>query len=216
VLPFQPAPFSNPGITRSSAARNKFSYTTFAVRHEAKVKTKRKFEKPGASVNTIAKNKNRISLGILIVTSWLCMTACSTPQFQKAEVPEDLGLVYFYRPKKSFNADLEYAVRANGFEINTLSNGCYFTYIAKPGRIQFSARNEITNYLTLDVEPGQIYYIKGTTRPGSLIARPHLHLILSEAAENEIALCRPTNEDKAHNADLPPRPDKSKKESAIK
>jgi hypothetical protein len=165
-------------------------------------------------VKTTAKNKSRISLGISILLSWLCMTSCSTPHFQKAEVPEDMGLVYFYRPKKSFSPDLNYVIRVNGFEINTLLNGGYFTFIAKPGRIQFSARNEITSYLTLDVKPGKVYYIKGTTRPGSLIARPHLQLISSEAAENEIVLCRPKNKDKEHNAGLPPRPEKSKKELA--
>jgi hypothetical protein len=167
-------------------------------------------------VKTTAKNKSRISLGISIVLSWLCMTSCSTPHFQKAEVPEDMGLVYFYKPKKSFSPDLNYVIRVNGFEIDTLLNGGYFTYMAKPGRIQFSARNEITSYLTLDVKPGQVYYIKGTSRPGSLIARPHLQLISSEAAENEIVLCRPKNKDKEHIANLPPRPEKSKKELATK
>ena len=164
-------------------------------------------------MKTIAKNKSGISSWILIVLSWLCMTFCSTPHFQKAEVPDDMGLVYFYRPQKSFSPDLNYTIRVNGFEIHTLLNGGYFTYIAKPGRIQFSARNEITSYLTLDVEPGQIYYIKGTTRPGSLIARPHLQLMSSEAAENEIELCQPPI---LHNANPPPRPDKSKKELETK
>ena len=155
-------------------------------------------------------------MGISIVLSWLCLTSCSTPQFQKAEVLENMGLVYFYRPKKSFNPDLEFTIRANGFEINTLSNGGYFTYMAEPGRIQFSARHEVTSYLTLDVEPGQTYYIRGASRPGSLIARPHLELVPSEAAENEVVLCRPINKADENRANLPQDSNKSKKGLATK
>jgi hypothetical protein len=122
-----------------------------------------------------------------------------------------MGLVYFYRPKKSFNSDLDFAVKANGYKIDTLLNGGYFAYIAKPGRIQFSARNEVTSYLTLDIEPGQTYYIKGSTRPGSLIARPHLQLISPEEGENEIDLCRPMKKGKEPDSRLSAGPDKSKK-----
>lgn len=154
--------------------------------------------------------------GISIVLFCLFLTCCSTPQFQKTQVPDDMGLVYFYRPKKSFNRDLDYTIKANGFKINTLLNGAYFTYIAKPGRVQFSARNETTSYLTLDVEPGQTYYIKGSTRPGCLIARPHLQLISPDLGRNEIVLCRPIEEGNEHNAELPIEPDKSEKELAIK
>lgn len=166
------------------------------------------------------KNKKKIPsgirIGVSIVLFCLFLTSCSTPQFQKAQVPGDMGLVYFYRPKKSFNRDLNFTIKANGFKINRLSNGVYFTYIARPGRIQFSTRNEITSYLTIDIEPGQTYYIKGFSRPGCLIARPHLQLISPDLGENEIVLCRPADEDNEHNAELPQKPDKGEKELAIK
>jgi hypothetical protein len=151
-----------------------------------------------------------------IVLFCLCLTSCSTPQFQMAQAPDDMGLVYFYRPRKSFSGDLDYTIKVNGFKINTLLNGVYFTYIAKPGRVQFSARNEITSYLTLDVEPGQTYYIKGSTRPGCLITRPYLQLISPDIGENEIVLCRPIDEDNEHHAELPLNPDKRGKELATK
>jgi hypothetical protein len=123
-----------------------------------------------------------------------------------------MGLVYFYQPKKYFNGGLEYTVNANGFKIDRLLNGRYFAYITKPGRIQFSARNEITSYLTIDIEPGQTYYIKGSTRPGSLIKRPCLQLISPVEGENEIALCRPMDKGEEDDGNLAQKPDSSKED----
>lgn len=208
-------PFSSSKKNLSSAAKSITSYTTYIayISYKIQIEVKKTL---GAKVNTTTENIIRIGMGMSIVLILLWLTSCCAPRFQKAEVPDDMGLVYFYRPKKLFAGSLDYTVNANGFKIDTLVNGRYFTYIAKPGRIQFSARNEITSYLTLDVEPGQIYYIKGSTRPGSLIKRPDLQLISPEEGENEIVLCRPIDKDKEHDANLPPIPDRGKKELAIK
>lgn len=163
-------------------------------------------------MKTIPKNISRTSLGLLIVFLLFCMTSGCAPGFQMVEAVDDMGLVYFYRPKKWFQGGLNYTVNANGFKIDTLFNGGYFTYIAKPGRIQLSVRTEITSYLVLDVQPGQTYYIKGSTRPGSLIPRPQLQMVSSEVGKKEIAFCRQKGKDKNVDANLPLRSDKSKEQ----
>lgn len=164
-------------------------------------------------VKTRTKEMKRIDNWMLILLIGLCLAACgSASHFQKAETPEGKGLVYIYRPEKFFYSGLEYPVNANGFKIDTLENGGYITYIAKPGRIQFSARNEITSYVTLDVEPGKTYYIRGTTRPGSLIRRPLLQLVSPETGENEIAACSQIGEHEEPPAALSSGSDKHKKE----
>lgn len=163
-------------------------------------------------MKTIPKNISRISTGMSIAILWFCLTSGCAPRFQMVEPVDDMGLVYIYRPKKFFQGGLNYTVNANGFKIDTLFNGGYFTYFAKPGRIQFSVRTEITNYLSLDVIPGQTYYIKGFTRPGSLIPRPQLQLVSPEVGKEEIVLCRQKGKDKNANANLPLRPDKSKEQ----
>jgi hypothetical protein len=160
-------------------------------------------ESLGANMKTKMKNIKSISYGMSLVLLWLCLAACSSPHFRKAEIPSNMGLVYIYRPKKFLNGGMAYPVNANGYKIDTLMDGGYITYAARAGRTQFTARNEITNYVTLDVEPGQIYYIKGTTRPGSLVRRPHLQVVSSETGEEEIESCRQLGKDKKDRPTLP-------------
>lgn len=154
------------------------------------------------------------NIKFLLILLWLCLVAGCAPYFQALETPATMGVVHIYRPKKSFGSGPGYAVRVNGYEIETLCNGRYFSYITKPGRIQFSARNEITSYVTLDVEPGQTYYIRGTSEPGVLIRRPHLKLVSAQTGENEIASCRTNGKDKNRNNLQPVQPDPSKGEAS--
>jgi hypothetical protein len=155
---------------------------------------------------------SRIGTGTLIVLSLVYLISGCAPRFQMVEKVEDKALIYVYRPVKYFQGGLNYTVNANGFKVDTLFNGGYFSYIAKPGRIQFSIRSEITTYLTLDVEPGQTYFIRGFTQPGSLVPRPHLRLVPPELGKREIALCRKKGQGKSANSSLPLEPDKSKEQ----
>jgi hypothetical protein len=82
-------------------------------------------------------------------------------------------------------------VNANGFKLDILKNGGYFHYWADPGRIQFSARTEITSIVTLDVQPGQTYYIKGGITKGQLVGRPNLTVMAPQIGEKELKACWP-------------------------
>lgn len=123
----------------------------------------------------------------LIVLS-VCLTCgCGTaPVVKLVKKSDDMGLVYIYRPKKFYYGSSDFDVNANGFKIDTLKNGGYFHYIAKPGRIQFSARTEITSIVMLDVQPGQTYYIRGSMTKGQLVGRPHLKVIAPKVAVEEL------------------------------
>lgn len=141
-------------------------------------------------MNKRCHHTNLTLTGISILLACLCLTCCCGPRFQIAEAPNDNGIVYIYRPKKYFHGGLDYTVNANGFKIDTLHNGCYLPYIAKPGRIQISSRTEITSYVTLDIEAGETYYIKTSVRPGNMVGRPHLQLVSKEVGKKEIIACR--------------------------
>jgi hypothetical protein len=120
-----------------------------------------------------------------------CATGPGLPPFTKIEkIPDDTGLVYIYRPGSAFGAAVSYNVKANGIPIATLTPGVYYPYFAKPGEIEFSAKTESTSSITLDVKPGQTYYIKGTVGVGIIVGRPRLALVSTEVGEKEIIKCK--------------------------
>ncbi|MEW6571700.1 MAG: DUF2846 domain-containing protein [Nitrospirota bacterium] len=120
------------------------------------------------------------------------------PAFQKTDkIPEEMGMVYIYRPSKGFGAAITPDVYANGFVITTLYNGGYYPYLTKPGEIEFSAKTESTSAVTLDIKPGQIYYLKGYIGIGFFVGRPHLTVVSPEVGEKEIAECKLIPEKKA-------------------
>lgn len=145
---------------------------------------------PGNSMKSMNKGFGPIKIGLLIVLVGMLLLSGCAPHFQKSEKNEDMGIVYFYRPKKRFDGGFDQVVNANGYKIDLLCNGGYFIYFAKLGRIQFSSTNETTSYVTLDIEPGQTYYIKGFVRPGNLFSKLYLTLVSAEVGEKEIVSCR--------------------------
>ena len=132
-------------------------------------------------------------LALMLVGS-LVISSCGPtlgPAFQKADnVPENVGVVYIYRPPKGIGGGVYYDVKANQSVVTTLYNGGYFAYFCKPGETEFSAKTESTSSVTVDVKPGQIYYVKGTVGIGFLVGRPHLSVESPEIGEKEIAECK--------------------------
>ena len=67
-----------------------------------------------------------------------------------------------------------YRVRENGVEINKMSNGAYFIADVEPGTHTFTAESEIVNKLTLEIDPGETYFVKGEFSMGLVINHPNL------------------------------------------
>jgi len=133
---------------------------------------------------------------ILIVVCFvavLILNSCASlgPQFQKMEtISNDKGLVYIYRPSSLIGGGVSYDVKVGETPVTTLHNGGYYPYFSQPGEVEFWAKTESKSSVTLDVKPGQIYYIKGTVGVGFIVGRPHLMIVESNVAEKEIAECR--------------------------
>ncbi len=129
--------------------------------------------------------------GIITAVLVVSLLVSCAPRFQKVgPVPEGKALVYIYRPMKFFHGGLDYVIYANGFKAGVLYNGGYIPFRTKPGRIQFSARTEVTSYVTLDVERGGSYYIRCVVHRGILKGRPHLTLVEKSVGEREIRKCK--------------------------
>jgi hypothetical protein len=129
----------------------------------------------------------------LLLSSLLLMTGCITtlgPVYSKVDkIPDNVGLVYFYRPSALYQGGFSYDVKTGETVITSLKNGGYFPYFSPPGEIEFWARTETKSSVTLDVKAGQTYYIKGEVGAFILVPRPHLMVVAPEIAEKEIVKC---------------------------
>jgi hypothetical protein len=99
--------------------------------------------------------------------------------------PTDKGLVYIYRPF-GLGGGVYYDVKANGKVVTTLYSGGYYPFVADPGEIEFSAKTEASDEVTIDVKPSQTYFIRGTVGLGFLVGHPHLTVVPAADAEAEI------------------------------
>jgi Protein of unknown function (DUF2846) len=135
----------------------------------------------------------RASSNYLLLSSFLLVTGCASlgPVYSKADkIPDNAGLVYFYRPSSFIGGGVSYDVKTGETVITPLYNGGYYPYFSAPGEKEFWAQTESKSSVTLDVKTGQTYYIKGEVGVGFLVGRPHLMVVAPEIAEKEIADCK--------------------------
>lgn len=135
----------------------------------------------------------RASMNYLLLCLFLLATGCASlgPVYSKVDkIPDNAGLVYLYRPSSFLGGGVAYDVKTGGTVITTLHNGGYYPYFSAPGEQEFWAKTEAKSSVTLDVKPGQTYYIKGGVGVGFLVGRPHLMVVAPEIAEKEIADCK--------------------------
>src|SRR5437773_2374430 len=100
-------------------------------------------------------------------------------------IPSGKALVYIYR-SSGMGALVSYDVKANGKVVTTLYSGTYYPYVSDPGEIEFSAKTEASDSVTIDVKAGQTYFLKGTVGVGFFVGHPHLTVVQAEEAEKEI------------------------------
>jgi hypothetical protein len=110
----------------------------------------------------------------------------SGPTYSKiSNIPDNKGLVYFYRQNLTDN-NVTYAVGIFGIMNLTIYNNGYSSYFSDPGSNEFCV-NFARSCVTIDVKPGQAYYIKMEIQSDS---KPKLVIINPEVAEKEISGCR--------------------------
>jgi hypothetical protein len=126
----------------------------------------------------------------LLLLAFLSGCAAKGPAFTQIDnLSTDKGLVYIYRVPSIKGAAISYDIYANEKPIFTLKNGGYFPYQTNTGEIEFSASTEAKSAITVDVEAGQTYYIKGSLSVGFLMGRPHLSIVSSDVGGKEIQEC---------------------------
>lgn len=88
--------------------------------------------------------------------------------------PEGQGQVIFWRPGSFVGSAMGCGVNEGTERISALGNGKYFIVPMAPGTHEFNARSEARDNLTLEVEPGETYYVRCTIRMGVFVGRPNL------------------------------------------
>ena len=86
----------------------------------------------------------------------------------------ETGTVIFFREKKFAGAAVRYKVRENGVELCKLGSGTYCTVQVPVGKHQYVVHSEAKDMLTLEVEPGETYYVLGSISIGFMAGHPNL------------------------------------------
>ena len=92
-----------------------------------------------------------------------------------AEVPQvdaEQALVVFYRPQKMGGAAITYNVLHAGGTLGVLNNGTVLHGYFAPGQHQFWAQVVNQDSITLNVEAGKTYFVRGDVVMGLRVGRP--------------------------------------------
>ncbi|HEY3800605.1 MAG TPA: hypothetical protein VGL58_19810 [Caulobacteraceae bacterium] len=93
-----------------------------------------------------------------------------------AAPPPGKAQVVFFRAKSLMGTGLWFKVREDGAELGKLSNGAYFVEITEPGVHLYTATTEpeAKDHLTLQIDPGETYFVEGTLTKGLAIGMADL------------------------------------------
>lgn len=88
--------------------------------------------------------------------------------------PEGMGQIRFWRSDSMMGGALGCGVNIGSERISALGRGRYLLLNLDPGAYEFNAKSEAKDVLNLEVEPGEVQYVKCTIRMGVMVGRPNL------------------------------------------
>jgi len=107
-----------------------------------------------------------------------------------AQVPQadpDKALVVFYRVKNFKGGAVRFNVQHAEGVIGTLNNGSFFYTYLEPGQHTFWAQVISQDSITLTLEAGKTYYVKGETKVGIYAGRPGFVAVSESQAKADLA-----------------------------
>lgn len=104
--------------------------------------------------------------------------------FKKGDkVPEDVALVYIYRPSKIIGFAAALNIKLICYSVTDLSNGSYYPVFVKPGKIVFSS---MYGSATIIAEAGRTYFIR-VRMSGPTASRYNFMVVSPDIGEKEIS-----------------------------
>lgn len=88
--------------------------------------------------------------------------------------PAGQGQIVFWRPGSLGGAAIGCGVNIGAERISALGRGKYFVLNLAPGAYEFNAKSEAKDVLNLEVEAGEVSFVKCTIRMGLMVGRPNL------------------------------------------
>lgn len=88
--------------------------------------------------------------------------------------PQDQGRIVFFRESKMVGAAIGFKVREGETELGKLRSGKYFVVNVAPGKHEYNVHGETKDVLTMEIEPGETYYVQGSIGMGFIAGRPNL------------------------------------------
>jgi hypothetical protein len=88
--------------------------------------------------------------------------------------PEGQGQLIFWRSGTMVGRAMGCGVNIGTERISALGAGRYFVLNLAPGAYEFNAKSEAKDVLNIEVDPGEISYVKCTIRMGVMSGRPNL------------------------------------------
>ena len=91
-----------------------------------------------------------------------------------ATAPAGGGTVIFFREKKMLGAAIRYKVRENDVQLCKLGSGTFCTVQAPAGTHRYDVHTEAKDQLSLEVKPGETYYVMSSISMGAFAGHPKL------------------------------------------
>jgi hypothetical protein len=110
----------------------------------------------------------------LLAFAALSSSAALAQQAAGAAASQTMGTIVFFRAKKFAGAAVGYKVREGDVELCRLRNASYCILQATAGKHEYTVHSEAKDILTLEVDPGETYYVVGGITVGVLAGRPNL------------------------------------------
>ncbi len=126
---------------------------------------------------------------IVLVCFSIIVGSLSVPTLA-AEVPQadsDKALVVFYRVKSFKGGAIRFNVQYAEGQIGTLGSGTYLYKQLEPGQYQFWSQVISQDSITLNVEAGKTYYVKGEAQIGVFAGRPKFTQVSESQAKADLA-----------------------------
>ena len=130
-------------------------------------------------------------LFILVISAGVALSTISIPA-QSADIPAveaDKGLVVFYRLRKAAGAAIRFNMQHNGSSIGNLTNGTVMYRHVEPGEHRFSVQSpsiDGKDAVSLNIDAGKIYYIKGEILWGWPAGRTKFTLVSESEAQADL------------------------------